>query len=145
MIFSSNDPQLIQNVVIAITFIGGLYLYTRNRIPERNVKNLTMLTNTYEKRIVALEDELKSNHQLQLENVKAIADLQGQVKVYKELPLRELADGIAEVVTISKQNAASNDAILKQLQKSAGEEDGNEIHITTEVHKEIKPHIKPTE
>jgi hypothetical protein len=113
------SSQIIQDVLLAITIIGGSILYARNRIPQQNVQNLTALTDTYEKRIAALESELKDNHNLQLQNVAAIADLQGQVKVYKELPLQELADGIKEVVRISKDNALSNQQILETLQQSA--------------------------
>ena len=139
------NSQAVHDVLIAVTLIGGSILYARNRIPQQNVKQLTSLTNTYEKRIKALEDEIKSNHLQQLDNVRAIADLQGQVKVYKELPLRELADGIKEIVNISKKNAESNRAILKQLQSTAGiaAEDRDVLansnkHIRTEVHKIIR-------
>jgi hypothetical protein len=113
------SSETIQAVLLAITIIGGSILYARNRIPQQNVQNLTALVSTYEKRIKAMEDELKDSHNLQLQNVSAIADLQGQVKVYKELPLRELADGINEVVKISKENAVSNQHILETLQRSA--------------------------
>jgi hypothetical protein len=119
--------QTVESVLLAMTIIGGSILYARNRIPQQNVQNLTALTNTYEKRIKALEDELRDNHKLQLQNVSAIADLQGQVKVYKELPLRELADGINEVVKISRDNALSNQHILETLQESA-------IALSTEKH-----------
>lgn len=128
------NTQLIQNVVIAVGFIGGLILYTRNRIPQKNVKeqgeliatlqelrladtekankNLALLKETYEKRIGALEDELKTNHSIQLQNVAAIADLQGQIKIYKELPLQDLADGI-------KQNNDISTEILNSLKHTA--------------------------
>ena len=146
------NTLLVQNVIIAITLIGGTVLYVKARIPQQNVKNLTALTDTYEKRIRALEDELKENHNLQLKNVAAISDLQGQVKVYKELPLQDLADGInlvsenlKEVVKISQENAISNKAILQQLQQTASiaAEDrdvltNQNLHIKTEVLKEMR-------
>lgn len=146
------NTLLVQNVIIAITLIGGTVLYVKARIPQQNVKNLTALTDTYEKRIRALEDELKENHNLQLKNVAAISDLQGQVKVYKELPLQDLADGInlvsenlKEVVKISQENAISNKAILQQLQQTASiaAEDrdvltNQNLHIKTEVLKEMQ-------
>ena len=106
------NGQTFQDVMFAIALIGGVIVYSRSRIPQQNVKNLTALTDTYEKRIRALEDELKDNHQLQLNNVAAIADLQGQIKVYKELPLQQLANGIDKV-------AATQDKILSTLQASA--------------------------
>jgi hypothetical protein len=106
------NSQIIQDIIFTITLVGGTLIYFKSRIPQENVKNLIILTDTYEKRIKALEDELKDNHQIQLSNVSAIADLQGQVKVYKELPLQELAEGI-------KQNNEISNKILDTLNKSA--------------------------
>jgi len=106
------NGQWVQDILLGIAFVGGTLLYFRSRIPQQNVKNLTILTDTYEKRIKALEDELNENHNLQLANVKAIADLQGQIKVYKDLPLRELADGIKAVNT-------SNQRIVDILERNA--------------------------
>ena len=140
----SSDYGLIQDILIAIGLFGGIFLYRKGSTPQKNIQNLTSLTDTYEKRIRALEDEIKSNHKIQLENVAAISDLQGQVKVYKELPLQTLADGIKEVVTISKDNATSNKAILQVLQKTAkiNAEDRDMLtnqnkHIATEVDKRM--------
>jgi hypothetical protein len=104
--------QSVQNIFIVSTAVGGALLYFRTRIPQQNVTQLTALTATYEKRITALEEEIKGYHKTSIENAKALADLQGQIKVYKELPLRELADGIKTV-------ADSNDEILQTLKKSA--------------------------
>ncbi len=132
------NSQLIQDVVAGIVLIGGIIVYSRGRIPQQTIKNLTSLTDTYEKRIKALEDELKDNHTLQIQNVAAIADLQGQVKVYKELPLQELADGIKKV-------SDSNEKILKVLQDTseinAQDRDvltNQNLHITTEVDRIMK-------
>lgn len=134
--------QLIQDVIAGIVFVGGVIVYSRSRIPQQTVKNLQQLTDSYEKRIKALEDELKDNHQIQLKNVAAIGDLQGQVKVYKELPLQELADGI-------KQVSKSNVQILQELQKTASiaAEDRDVLtnqnaHIRTEVTKIMDHEIK---
>ena len=101
-----SDFGLIQDVLLAIGLFGGVVLYRKNSIPQKNVANLTSLTDTYERRIKALEDELKENHQIQLKNVAAISDLQGQVKVYKELHLQELANGIKEVVVLQKETVS---------------------------------------
>lgn len=147
--------QDISDIFIAITVMGASILYARNRIPQQNVKNLTALTNTYEKRIKALEEEIKENHKVQLENVAAISDLQGQIKVYKELPLQQLADGLKETVMVNKENAAVNKEnaaisrqILEQLQSTAqiAAEDRDVLtnqnkHIKTEVHKIINEEV----
>lgn len=107
-----DHSQLIQDVIAGIILIGGVVVYSRARVPQQVIKNLQQLTDTYEKRIKALEDELKNNHLIQLQNVAAISDLQGQVKVYKELPLQELADGILKV-------SITNTEILETLKQSA--------------------------
>lgn len=131
------NSQTVQDVLIAIALVGGTMVYYRGRIPQQNVKNLTALTDTYEKRIKALEDELHSNRQSAIENAKAIADLQGQIKVYKELPLQELADGIKEVIKISQVNANSNQKILEVLQETPLI--ATEAHdVVTDVHQEVK-------
>ena len=156
----------VSDIFIVITILGASILYARNRIPQQNVKEqgelittlqalrladaekttkqLNILTDTYEKRIKALEDELRVNHQMQLDNVAAIAELQGQIKVYKELPLRELADSINKVVEISQSNADSNKKILQVLQQTAtiNAEDrdvltNQNLHIKTEVDRVI--------
>jgi hypothetical protein len=135
MVATSFNP--VNDIILAIVFIGGVLVYAKGRIPQQTVKNLQDLTSTYERRIAALESELKEDHQIQLQNVSAISDLQGQVKVYKELPLQEIADGIKKV-------SESNDKIVTLLtataQINAEDRDiltNQNLHIKTEVHKEM--------
>lgn len=116
---------------------GGLVILFSSRSKENNkasselIANLTKLRETdkedFNKRIKALEDQ-------RVDDIKAIADLQGQVKVYKELPLRELAEGI-------KQVASSNEKILNELQKTAvfaAEDRESTMQGTAEVALEVK-------
>ena len=117
------NGQTIQDILIAIALIGGVFVYARGRIPQQTIKNLAESNKSYVTLDLARQTSIK-NLELQIKSVidkhneerlelnKAIADLQGQVKVYKELPLRELADGIKDVVI-------GNKAILNVLQKSA--------------------------
>lgn len=120
------NSQIVQDILIAIGLIGGTLVYYRSRVPQQNIKNLQVLTDTYEKRIKALEEELHESRQAAVDNAKAIADLQGQIKVYKELPLQELADGIKKI-------GDSNQMILTTLQASAfiSPKDGMEATIKT--------------
>lgn len=105
------------------------------------IANLQKLRETdkaeFMRRIKALENRHAEDERLHNENSKAIADLQGQLKTYKELPLVTLADGIKEV-------AASNKEILAQLRETAtiAAEDrdvltNQNLHIKTEVRKEM--------
>ncbi len=150
------DAQTVQDILIAIGLIGGIFVYAKGRIPQQTIKNLEESNKSYieldkarQVSIRSLEQKvqevvkLHTDERLQL--TKDIADLQGQVKVYKELPLQELADGIKEVVKVSRDNASSNKDILAQLQKTAiiAAEDrdvltNQDLHIKTEVRKALK-------
>lgn len=92
----------IYSIVSTISLVGGAILVLKSRIPKITIDNLVQLNDTYEKRIKALEEEIGTFNSQHLENVKAIADLQGQVKVYKDLPLQELAIGIQKVGQTNK-------------------------------------------
>jgi hypothetical protein len=140
--------QVVQDILIAITVIGGSWGFYRLRKPsqdtDKRIETLTGLVEDYEKRIKFLEDKIKEDAQLHVDNARAISNLQGQIKVYKDLPLRELADGIKEVVKVSQQNADSNKEILHVLQQTSfiNAEDRDVLtnqnkHIRTEVNKII--------
>ena len=99
------DPiAIIGYVSLAVGSILALF----SRIPKQTITNYEQLSVAQEKRIAALEEQSKVDHKNHLENIKAIADLQGQIKVYKELPLQEMAKAIE-----------SNRQILLSLQSSA--------------------------
>ena len=117
------NGQTVQDLIIGIGLIGGVLLYLKGHVPQQTIKNLEAANDSYvkldatrQKSIEALEQKVKEvidKHAAEkLEWTKAISDLQGQIKVYKELPLRELADGIREVVN-------GNNAIFGVLQASA--------------------------
>lgn len=91
-----------------ISLAVGSALALFSRIPKQTITNYEQLSIAQEKRIAALEERSKVDHKNHLENIKAIADLQGQIKVYKELPLQEIAKAIE-----------SNRQILLSLQSSA--------------------------
>lgn len=98
--------------------LGGM-LTVFSRIPKETIRNQKDLIDTYEKRLKALEDQKEEDHKTQLENVKAIADLQGQIKVYKELPLQQMAEAMTAISDVNKGIAASNKEILKTLKASS--------------------------
>lgn len=125
----------VNDIVLLVVFISGVVVTSHSKIPRQNVIDLQALNSTQDTRIKALEEE-------RLADAKIIGTLEGQVQTYKELPLRELADGIKEVVDISKENARSNQAILDQLKRTAviAAQDrdvltNQNLHIKTEVHK----------
>lgn len=126
------------SIIGYISLAIGSLLAIFSRIPKQTIENQKSLIETYEKRLKALEDQKEADHKTQIENVKAIADLQGQIKVYKELPLQEMAKAMEEISRVNKGIADSNTEILHTLRSSAliAAEDRLEEH--TETTKTIK-------
>lgn len=110
MITTNINP--VNDILLAIAFVGGVFIYTRGRIPQQTIKNLQDLADSQTKSITELKEG-------RIEDAKVMARLEGQLALYKELPLRELANGIKNVVRISKDNADSNHKILNELKKSS--------------------------
>lgn len=140
MVTTNFNP--INDIVLLVVFVGGVIVYAKSRIPRQTIKDLQAHANAQDLTIKDLRD---SKEQL----IKAIGVLEGQVKTYKELPLQELANGINEVVKISRDNAESNQKILETLQATAAinAEDRDVLtnqnkHIKTEVHKIIDEETK---
>lgn len=106
-------------VIGYISLLVGSILALFSRIPKQTIANYEQLSVAQEKRIAALEDQSKIDHKNHLENIKAIADLQGQIKVYKELPLQEMAKAMQDISEGNKAIAESNRQILLSLQSSA--------------------------
>lgn len=107
------------NVVGFAAFILGGILYARSKVPTQTIQNYKLLTESQEKRIKALEDQSKADQKNHIDNVKALADLQGQIKVYKELPLQEMAAAMQKISAVNEVIAESNKKILERLDSSA--------------------------
>ena len=95
--------EFISIAISSVFLIVSSVLAIRSQLPKQTIQNQKELIETYEKRLKALEDEEKANKKQHLENVKAIADLQGQIKVYKEIPLQQIADSMKELANTNKQ------------------------------------------
>lgn len=102
-----------------ISLAIGSALALVSRLPKQTIENQKDLIETYEKRLKALEDQSAEDRKNHLEQVKAIADLQGQIKVYKELPLQEMATAMQKISEVNETIARSNEKILKTLNASA--------------------------
>ncbi len=119
-----------------VSLIAGSILALFSRIPKQTITNYEQLTAAQEKRIAALEEQSKIDHKNHLDNIKAIADLQGQIKVYKELPLQEMAKAMQDISDGNKAIAESNRQILLSLQSSAiiaSEDRSTLLHPTQKV------------
>jgi hypothetical protein len=99
--------------------VAGALLYARSQVPGQTISNYKDLAESQERRIKALEEQRGVDHRNHIENIKAIADLQGQIKVYKELPLQDMASAMQKISTVNEGIAASNKLILETLQGSA--------------------------
>ena len=130
------DPiAIIGYVSLAVGSILALF----SRIPKQTITNYEQLSIAQEKRIAALEEQSKIDHKNHLENIKAIADLQGQIKVYKELPLQQMAKAMQDISEGNKAIAESNRQILLSLQSSAmiaSEDRSTLLHPTQVVEKQ---------
>ena len=91
------------SIIGYISLIVGSILALFSRLPKQTIQNQKELIETYEKRLKALEDQSEQDKKQHIENVKAIADLQGQIKVHKEIPLQQIADSMKELANTNKQ------------------------------------------
>ena len=87
------------------TLLIGAVLILKSKIKTDNLKDLR-------ERVDILEKEREYARTQHIENQKAIANLEGQLKTYKEIPLKKIADSLSEL-------SLSNGQILSVLQNSA--------------------------
>lgn len=95
--------DLVTIVISSIFLIISSALAIVSRLPKQTIENQKTLIETYEKRLKALEDQKEEDRKQHIENVKAIAELQGQINVYKELPLQQMADSMREIAQTNKK------------------------------------------
>lgn len=109
------DLSNIFSVAGYVAGVAGALFYARSKVPGQTIANYEKLTVAQEKRIKALEDQSKIDHQNHLDSIRAIADLQGQIKVYKEMPLQEMATAMQKI-------SDTNQLILTALNQPVPEE-----------------------
>lgn len=86
----------LQIVVVGSEIIAGIVLaalFVKSRIPKETIEQQGKLIEA----LTARQTELLAAH---VANEKAISELQGQIKVYKELPLRQIADSLKILETL---------------------------------------------
>jgi len=92
------------SLIASLLFLGiSAILYLRSQIPQQTIKNYKDLTDGMKARIDLLEAESKEEKKQNIENVKAIAELQGQLKVYKEIPLQQIADSMKNISEVNSK------------------------------------------
>ncbi len=95
-----------------VALIGGAVMAMRSQLPKQTIAQQSELIQALNARIVSLEASVKENRDALLEATKVMGILQGQVEVYKTLPLGSMAASMEAI-------ASSNDKILSILQSSA--------------------------
>jgi hypothetical protein len=109
----------IQIVVIGAEIVVGVVLaalFIRSRIPKETIAQQGELI----KALTQRQQELLDAHVV---NEKAIAELQGQIKVYKELPLQQIANSLKMLETLPAEferiSNKSQEHIIQSVQNIA--------------------------
>jgi len=108
--------QDIQIVIVGAEIIAGIIitaLFVRSRIPKETIEQQGKLIEALTQR----QTELLAAH---VTNEKAISELQGQIKVYKELPLQQIANSLKMLETLpaefEKISNKSQEHIIQSFQ-----------------------------
>lgn len=92
--------------------VGGYVSIVFSSILVLMSKVKTNNLNDLKERVDILEKEREEAKALNMSNQKAISNLEGQLKTYKEIPLKEISGSLAEL-------ASGNHKILNTLQTTA--------------------------
>lgn len=106
------EIQLIAFIAEVVAAILLALLYVKSRIPKQTIEQQSQLIGALQDRVKLLEDAHHTNQ-------KAIGTLEGQIKVYKELPLQEIAKSLQVLETlpadIQKMHEESNQELITFL------------------------------
>jgi len=106
------SPKNIFDIFAVVALIASAYMTIRSTTVRQNMKDQAALIETQGKQIEILKSQSEESMKERQQLARQIGGLEGQIKVYKELPLRELADGMKDVVE-------GNKAILEVLKTSS--------------------------
>ena len=70
------------------------YLYVKSRVPQQTIDQQNKLIEALNGRLDTYSDENKDLQDKLLDNQRAVSRLEGQIEVYKELPLQEIAKSL---------------------------------------------------
>lgn len=117
--------EVISVIISSVFLIASSVLVMRSKIPKQTIESQKELIEAYEKRIKNLEDLRQEDHKQHVENAKAIAELQGQLKAYKEIPLKKLATAVEKTeqenvlkFQILQQIAQTQEEILRLIKEN---------------------------
>ena len=90
-------PKELDGIALGIEVVVAAvlaYMYVRSRVPQQTIDEQTKLINVLNGRLDTLAGENKDLQDRLLENQRAVSRLEGQIEVYKELPLQEIAKSL---------------------------------------------------
>lgn len=85
----------LEGLVVITSVVGIIFALLKTGTTKATIQSQKELIET----LTAQVNELRNLH---MENEKAISELQGQVSVYKELPLNQLSTSMAEIAKAQK-------------------------------------------
>ena len=100
--------SVIIGIILGVSgLLGVFWANTKNNLIKTQESNYQKTIDSYKEVIVAqdekmkvLTEEVKELRGLHTESVKMIGQLQGELKCWKELPIRELADHMSYVTEL---------------------------------------------
>lgn len=119
---ASFDLPPVVDIAGAIAFITGSFLVVRSTTVKQTINQQATLIKTLEQRIKSLEDQGKADKQLHIVNAKAISQLEGQLQVYKEIPLVDIAKSMTQLTV-------SNEEILQTLKNTLSDNKSNNARL----------------
>lgn len=99
------DLTVVRDVIGYAALVVGAILVLKSKVKTDNLNDL-------KERVGILEKEREESRTQHLENQKAISNLEGQLKTYKEIPLKQIANSLTQL-------SSSNEQIINVLQGSA--------------------------
>lgn len=99
---------IILTIILAVSgTVGIFYANAKNKLAkttndnyEKTIKSYKDIVESQELKISVLTEDMKEMRQLHTESVKMIGELQGELRTWKQLPIKELSDNMAFIVEL---------------------------------------------
>ena len=99
---------IVVSIILAVSgIVGVFYANAKNKLAktttenyEKTIKSYKEIVESQELKINSLTDDMKEMRNLHTESVKMIGELQGELRTWKQLPIKELSDNMAFVVEL---------------------------------------------
>lgn len=130
-----NFAGLVVTVEIIVGVLLGV-LYIKSRLPKETIDQQTKLIDALEKRLATMEAEHKDLLTKHVENEKKIATLEGQIQVYKELPLQDIAKSLKALENIPTEFERITNKNNKQIMQAI-----SNVKVQNVSHQNVKEEV----